>query len=342
MTGGARRRLGVGLIGLGRLGRVYARDLAARIPETRVSAFCDIAPATLEAVADELGVARRHLVAADLINDRDVEAVVIATPTGTHRDIAIMALKAGKPTFCEKPPALTITDALEMKGAVESTGVFFQMGFMRRFDPGYVAAKKHLDEGRIGKAILYKSTSRDPNGPAPEFVDPGSSGGLFTDMGIHDFDLARFFMGEVASVSVIGGAFAPEIKAAGDVDNAVVSLTFQSGTLGVVDLSRRAVYGYEASTELLGDGGSLRVGYLQETPLSVLTRNSVANDVVPSFLERFDAAFTLQLQDFARNVLSGRQAPLTIDDGVEAVRISVAARRALLSGRRVDISSVNS
>ncbi|MBX7187044.1 MAG: Gfo/Idh/MocA family oxidoreductase [Vicinamibacteria bacterium] len=334
-------RLRVGLIGLGRLGRVYARDLASRIGETRLAAVCDPIDEVVSEVADEFEVGGRHTRAEDLIADPGVEAVVIVTPTRTHRDLAVLCARAGKPAFCEKPAALSLGDALAMKEAVERSGSFLQMGFMRRFDSGYVAARARLSAGDIGKAVLFKSSSRDPQPPPLAYADPRSSGGLILDLGIHDFDLARFFMGEVGTVSAIGGALAfPELATVGDIDNAVVTLTFRDGRLGVVDLSRHGVYGYDVSTEILGDAGALRVGALRETPLSWLTRNNVSHDTPPGFLDRFAAAYTAQLADFARNVLLGRPAPVSIDDGIEALRIALAARQSLTTGRPVEVASV--
>ena len=341
MSIGSKKRLHVGVIGLGRLGRIYARDLASRIPETRLVAVADVVEAAVNEVAEEFDVKGRYTDPGALINDKDVEAVVIVSPTSTHKDLSILSTRAGKPTFCEKPPALNLTQTLEMRDAVNATGTFFQMGFMRRFDPGYAAAKARLAEGKIGKVVLFKSTSRDPYRTSLEYADPKSSGGMIMDMGIHDFDLARFFMGEVKSVAAIGGTLAyPELKTVGDIDNAVVTLTFANGALGVVDLSRNGIYGYDISTELLGDAGTLRIGYIRETPLYVMTKNSITHDTVPHFMERFAIAYTTQLQDFARNVLQGRKAPLTIDDGVEAIRIAVAAGRAFSSGQTVDVASV--
>ena len=341
MNSAPKKRLQVGVIGLGRLGRIYARDLASRIPETRLVAVADVVETAVGEVADEFDVRGRYTDPGALINDKDVEAVVIVSPTSTHKDLSILATRAKKPTFCEKPPALTLTQTLEMREAVKATGTFFQMGFMRRFDPGYAAGKARLGEGKIGKVVLFKSTSRDPYRTSLEYADPKSSGGMIMDMGIHDFDLARFFMGEVKSVAAIGGTLAyPELKTVGDIDNAVVTMTFESGALGVVDLSRNGVYGYDISTELLGDAGTLRIGYIRETPLYVMTKNSIAHDTVPHFMERFAIAYTVQLQDFARNVLQGRKATLTIDDGVEAIRVAVAAGRAFSSGQTVDVASV--
>jgi predicted dehydrogenase len=214
------------------------------------------------------------------------------------------------------------------------------MGFMRRFDPGYVAAKRHLDEGRIGRAVVFKSTSRDPYPPSLEYANPASSGGMLVDMGIHDFDLARWFMGNVASVSAVGGVLAyPELASVGDIDNAIATLTFVDGRLGVVDLTRNGVYGYDISTELLGTEGTLRIGYLRETPVLTMTNNSVSHDTVPYFMQRFERAYTAQLQNFASNVLQQREPPITIDDGVQALRVALAATDAQRTGERVDVRS---
>jgi predicted dehydrogenase len=162
---------------------------------------------------------------------------------------------------------------------------------------------------------------------------------MIMDMGIHDFDLARWLMGDVARVHAIAGTLAyPELKTVGDLDNAIVSMVFADGRLGSVDLSRNGIYGYDISTELLGTEGTLRVGYVRETPLLVMTKNSVAHDTVPHFMERFAQSYTTQLQDFARNALEGRPPSVTIDDGVEAIRIALAAQRSYEMGLSVELA----
>jgi predicted dehydrogenase len=292
-------------------------------------------------IAAEFDVSRAYAVPEQLLEDPNVDAVVVVSPTHTHRPLVVAALEAKKPTFCEKPPALAVSEAIDMAEAEERTGTFLQMGFMRRFDPGYAAARKQIDSGRIGRPIVFKATSRDPFPPSATYADPKSSGGIFIDMGIHDFDLARWFMGEVGSVQAIGGVLAyPELATVGDRDNGIAALTFADGRLGVVDLSRTGCYGYDITTEILGTEGTIRVGYLRETPMLVMTRNSVAHDTVPYFMERFERAYTLQLENFADNVLSGRPAPITIHDGLEALRIGVAATQASDSGERVDMRLV--
>jgi scyllo-inositol 2-dehydrogenase (NAD+) len=334
-------RLNVGLIGLGRLGRVYARDLSARLAQTRLVAVADTNGELAKQIAAEFDVPKHYDEPARMLDDRSVDAVVIVSPTHTHRSIVVAAMAAKKPTFCEKPPAITLAEAAEMADAVKRSGTFFQMGLMRRFDPGYAAAKKQIDEGRIGRPVVFKSTSRDPFPPSIEYANPKSSGGICVDMGIHDFDLARWFMGDVASVQAVGAVLAfPELATVGDRDNVIATMTFADGRLGVVDLTRNGFYGYDISTELLGTEGTIRIGYLRETPLLVMTKNSVAHDTVPYFMERFERAYTLQLENFADNVLHQRPAPITIEDGVEALRVAVAATRACETGAQVTVRSI--
>jgi scyllo-inositol 2-dehydrogenase (NAD+) len=335
-TGAA--KLNVALIGLGRLGRVYARDLAARIPCTRLAAVADLSRTAVDEVVREFDIPVGSTDPAQVITDPSIDAVVIVTPTDTHGAVTKMAAEAGKAIFCEKPLAISLTDALEMKRVVESSGAFFQLGFMRRFDRGYVAAKARLGEGAIGDAVVFKSSSRDPYPPSVEYANPKTSGGLILDMGIHDFDLARWFMGEVASVQAVGGVLAyPQLGAVGDIDNAIITLTFKSGRLGVVDLTRNGIYGYDITTDLLGTAGTLRVGYLRETPLMVMTKGSVTHDTVPFFIERFGEAYTAQLENFAQNVLQGRKPPITVDDGVEVLKIAIAATKARETGQPVTV-----
>lgn len=335
------RRINIGLIGLGRLGRVYARDLSSRIAETRLAAVADTNGDLVAAIADEFGVQHAYTQPEELIAAADVDAVVIVSPTHTHQPIAIAAAQAGKPTFCEKPLALTLAECRAIEAAVDRSRSFFQMGFMRRFDPGYAAAKRQIDEGRIGRPVVFKSTSRDPYRPSLEYANPASSGGILVDMGIHDFDLARWFMGDVAHVMAIGGTLAyPELTTVGDLDNAIATLEFADGRLGVVDLTRNGFYGYDIVTELLGTEGTIRIGYLRETPILLMTKNTVAHDTVPYFMERFERAYTLQLQDFATNLLRDRPPPITIRDGVEALRVALAATEACRVRSRVSVDAI--
>ncbi|MEE9118461.1 MAG: inositol 2-dehydrogenase [Calditrichia bacterium] len=324
------KKLKIGLIGLGRLGNVYGSHLAHHVPNAHLHAVSDANKSLAKSFAKKYDVNKMYQNYSDIITDKDVDAIVVITPTSTHKEIVIDALKAGKPTFCEKPISISLNEAEQMLDIVEKTGTFFQMGFQRRFDRGYLAAKKKLEKGEIGTPVVLRSSSRDPFAPPLEFCDPKKSGGMILDMGIHDFDVARMFMGEIESVYSIGGALAyPEMKKIGDIDNAVISLYFQNGTLGVVDLSRNAVYGYDIRTEILGTKGTLKVGYLRETPVLTLTKNGVTHDVVPHFMERFGEAYLTQIQDFTNNVLKDKEPTITAQDGVKALKVSLAATKSL-------------
>ena len=331
-------RLGIGVIGLGRLGGAYARYFTGRIAGADLVAVSDVNESAAAALAAELGVTKQYGRHQDLISDEEVGSVVIVSPTSTHREIVVAAAERGKPIFCEKPLSISLDEARAMLRVIEETGVFFQMGFMRRFDKGYVAAKRKVDEGLIGTPVVFKSSSRDPYRPSLEYLDPAHSGGLFIDCGIHDLDLARWFMGEIASVYSIGGTLAyPEMKEIGDIDNAVTSLYFTSGALGAIDLSRNGVYGYDIRTEILGTEGTLKIGYLRETPILVMTKDGITHDTVPYFTERFEQAYITQLQDFVDNVRQGRPPAVTCADGVAALQASAAATLSFKESRPVKI-----
>jgi scyllo-inositol 2-dehydrogenase (NAD+) len=332
------KRLGVGVVGLGRLGNSYARYFAGRIAGAELVAVSDVNQSAATALAAELGVSKLYSRYQDLVADEEVKGVVIVSPTSTHKELVIDAAQWGKPIFCEKPLSISLEEAREMLRVIDETGIFFQMGFMRRFDRGYLAAKRKIEEGLIGKPVVFKSSSRDPYRPSLEYLDPKHSGGLFVDCGIHDLDLARWYMGEIASVYSIGGTLAyPEMKEIDDIDNAVTSLYFESGALGTIDLSRNGVYGYDIRTEILGTEGTLKIGYLRETPILVMTKDGITHDTVPYFTERFEQAYITQLQDFVDNVLGDQPPRVTCADGVAALQASVAATLSFKENRPVKI-----
>jgi len=332
------KSLSIGVIGLGRLGSTYARYFKGRIGGATLVAVSDVNESAVASLSAELDISKGYSRYQDLIADKDVGGVVIVSPTSTHKEIVIEAAKHGKAIFCEKPLSIALPEAHEMQRAVEQSGVFFQMGFMRRFDKGYVAAKRKIEEGVIGKPVVFKSSSRDPYRPSLEYLDPAHSGGLFIDCGIHDLDLARWYMGEIESVYSIGGTLAyPEMKEIGDIDNAITSLYFTSGSLGTIDLSRNGVYGYDIRTEILGTEGTLKIGYLRETPILVMTKNGITHDTVPYFTERFEQSYITQLQGFVENVLQDKPPTVTCADGVTALQASVAATLSFKENRPVKI-----
>ena len=333
-------QLNVGVVGLGRLGRVYAEDLARYVPAANLVAVADAHASVAENFAREYGVQRWYGSHSDLVGDRAVEAVAVITPTSTHKEVVVEAARCGKAIFCEKPISLSIVEAKQMLDAVGSAGVFFQMGFQRRFDLGYIEARKKVDAGVIGTPVLISSISREPFAPPLEFCDPKASGGLILDMGIHDFDLGRMFVGEVGSVYSTGGALAfPEMKSVGDIDSAIVNLVFENGSLGVVQLSRNAVFGYDIRTEIWGTKGSLQIGYFRHAPILVMTKNGITHDVVPHFMQRFENAYLAQIQNFVENVLKGAEPSISGADGVAALQISLSATESLHQNRIVTVAS---
>jgi inositol 2-dehydrogenase len=333
--------INIGLIGLGRLGHLYAQFLSRRVAGARLAAVADVAPGRAHEVAGEFSVPRHFPDPFALLDDPTVDAVVITTPTHTHRDLSIAALDKKKPTFCEKPPALSLAECDDMLKAVKRNAGFLHIGFMRRFDRAYSEAKSKILAGAIGQPLLFRSTSRDPFPQPPEYAKPSHSGGMIVDMGIHDFDLARWFMGEVrATYSSAATLISPQLEAVGDWDNAVVTLKFANDALGLIDLTRTGVYGYDIATEILGSAGTIRMGYLRETAILMMTKNSVAHDTVPYFMERFENAYVVQLADFAKNILAGQPPSVDMEDGVRALQIALAATKSAHANRSVDVAEI--
>ncbi len=335
------QRLRVGLIGAGRLGRMYGQYLAQRVPGAVLTAIADAKPGLAESFAGEFGISRWYEPHQDLLNDREIDAVVVVTSTSTHKDVVIDAANSGKAIFCEKPISLTLDGARQMAAAVEKAGVFFQMAFQRRFDAGYLAARRKVEEGAIGEPVMLTSISRDPYRPPIEFCDPKVSGGLIADMGAHDFDVARMYMGEVQRVHALGATLAyPEMKAVGDIDNAIVDLVFENGALGVVQLSRNAVFGYDIRAEIWGTKGSIQIGYHRQTPILMFNKNGITHDAVPYFMERFENAYLAQIQNFVEHVQKGLPPSITAADAEAALRISLAANLSMQQGRPVAVKEL--
>ena len=216
------------------------------------------------------------------------------------------------------------------------------MGFMRRHDAPYADAKRKILDGVIGQPVMFKATSRDPKRTSLDFARREHSGGMIMDMGVHDFDLARWLMGsEVTRVFSEGTCLAfPELKDVGDIDNAVINLRFATEAIGNIDMSRNAVYGYDIRTEVLGTDGSLWIGYLQQTPTLVLTRGGVIHDTVPYFMERFGAAYAEEVRVFARHIVNGTDPEVTGEDARAATAIGIAATLSLDEERPVLVSEV--
>jgi inositol 2-dehydrogenase len=332
----------IGLIGAGRMGATFAYHLINHIKEAELVAIADAHGRTASEVAERFGVESAYNNYSQLLERQDIDAVVIASPTNTHAEAIRAAAQAGKHIFCEKPLALTLEDCDAAIAAVYAAGVKFQLGFMRRFDAGYLAAKKKIEEGLIGTPVMFKSTGRDPKRTSLEFARRENSGGLIADMAAHDFDLARWLMGsEVERVQSEGGCLVyPELKEVGDIDNAVINLKFASGAIGNIDVSRNAVYGYDIRTEVLGSGGGLIIGRESHTPVLMMTREGVSHDTVPSFMERFGEAYAAEIREFVACILEDREPVVTARDGRAAAAIGIAATRSFEEGRPISIEVV--
>lgn len=332
----------IGLIGAGRMGKVYANTLAYTVSEVELTAVADPDEATLNEVAGRYSIPHRFKDYRALLDSRDVEAVVVTSPTSTHAEVIMAAADAGKNIFSEKPLSQSLSACDQAIAAVKRAGVKLQMGFMRRFDPPYVAAKQKILEGVIGKPVMFKATSRDPKRTSLEFARRENSGGLIVDMGVHDFDLARWLMdSEVTRVYSEGTCLAfPELRDVGDIDNTVINLRFASDAIGNIDMSRNAVYGYDIRTEVLGTEGSLWIGYLQQTPTLVLTRSGVTHDTVPYFMERFGIAYAEEVRAFVRHIVESTEPSPTGEDARAATAVGIAATLSLDEQRPVLISEV--
>lgn len=323
------------VVGLGRMGRFYAQVLAAPGLRAELFAVADPDPRARAAVHAELGVSRAFDSAEAALALPEVDAVIIATVTSQHASVVIAAAEAGKAIFSEKPLALSLAETHAALTAVKRAGVPLQVGFMRRFDPAYRQAHEWIQAGRIGRPLIFKGVGRDPSCPPVDYANPANSGGLMVDMGIHDFDLARWLMSsEVERVSAEGTLMAcTELESVGDIDNAVINLRFQSGAIGNVDLSRNARYGYDVRTEVLGSAGAVVVGGLSDTAgvgVQLLPRAAEPADPMPHFIRRFAAAYTAQIEEFGNCLEQGRQPSV---GGLEALAAFEIAAAATLSGR---------
>jgi inositol 2-dehydrogenase len=334
-----KKKINIGLVGTGRLGKMYAEFLTSRVPQANLIAVADLIPERANTCAETYGVDKIFYNHQDINKDQEVDAIVVTATTVNHKEIVVDAAENGKPVFCEKPMTLNLDEAREMKRVITTTGIFYQQGYMRRFDSGQAAAKKKIEQGAIGDPVVFRGSSRDPYLPSLDYLRPENSGGQILDMAIHDIDIARWYMGDIKSIYAIGGVLAyPEVEETGDTDNVIMAMKFENGNLGEIDISRNGIYGYDIRAEVLGTKGTLKIGYLRETPLLVLTREGVTHDVVPYFPERFCDAYVNQLNDFCSNLEKEKKPMITVDDGIAGLQVAVAATASLKDG---DVKLVN-
>jgi myo-inositol 2-dehydrogenase / D-chiro-inositol 1-dehydrogenase len=331
----------VGVIGAGRIGRLHAANLASRIPAAEVAGVADIDLAAAQSVARQWHVPRADADYRRLLDDPTISAVAICSATNTHSNMICEAAAAGKHIFCEKPIDFDLGRIDRALAAVASAGVTLQVGFNRRFDANFRQAQRMVAAGQIGTPHVLRITSRDPAPPPLEYVR--ASGGLFLDMTIHDFDMARFLIGsEVTEVYTLGAVRVdPAIGEAGDLDTAIVSLRFANGVLGTIDNSRRAVYGYDQRVEVFGEGGMVAVGN-NTADQHVLSNAEGVHSAKPLyfFLERYNESYVAELQAFVDSVLGGTPPPVTGRDGRVPVVMGLAARRSYDLGRPVKLSEI--
>ncbi len=330
--------LKVGLLGAGRIAGVHATAISGH-PGSTLVAVSDINTAAAEKIAAQYGAEARETDA--ILNDGSIDAVLIATSTDTHSDLIERATAAGKAVLCEKPVDLSLARAQACQKAVAATGRPVMIGFNRRFDPNFSTLKKAVDAGEIGKAELLSITSFDPAPPPVAYIKV--SGGLFRDMMIHDFDMANFIMGAApATVTAVGSSIVdPEIGGAGDVDTAVVTLTYADGRIAVIKNSRRAVYGYDQRVELLGSEGLLQAqNMLENTVVKSTTQGVTGAKPTYFFLERYMPAYAAEWAAFVDAVKGGKALPVTLDDGVAALAMAEAATLSVKTGAPVSLASV--
>ena len=330
--------LKVGLLGAGRIGQVHAAVVAAH-EGSKLAAISDVyAPAAEELAAKYHAQVRSS---DEIIADDAINAVLIATSTDTHSDLIEAATQAGKAVMCEKPVDLSLERARACLKAVSATGRPVMIGFNRRFDPSFAALRDSLAAGQIGKAELLSVTSFDPAPPPVEYIKV--SGGMFRDMMIHDFDMTNFIMGETpVSISASGACLVdPEIGRAGDIDTAVVTLSYADGKLAVIKNSRRAAYGYDQRLELLGADGLLQAqNMLENTVVKSTGQGVISAKPTYFFIERYMPAYKAEWAAFVAAVQEGDDMPVSLQDGVQALAMAEAAQRSFDSSRPVRLADV--
>ncbi len=335
------KQLNIGIVGAGRIGNVHAKSITYFIPQARVVKVTDVVEESAKRLAETYGIPSYSTNYMDIIDDPTIDAVLVCSPTPTHADIAIAAMKAGKHVFCEKPVDLTIEKIQKTAQVARETGVKLQIGFNRRFDHNHGRVQQLAKSGKLGNIEIVKITSRDPEPPSPEYA--ASSGGLYIDMMIHDFDMAMFLAGcDVTEVYAMGTSLVdPRIGQAGDVDTAIVTLTFENGALGVIDNSRRAAYGYDQRVEVFGSLGMAAGENDGDSTVRLSTAAGVESDKPKFFfLERYMDSFVEEMRQFIAAITENKDVPVGIHAGLMSVVLAKAAKKSLDEHRPVKISEM--
>lgn len=334
------RKLGVGVLGVGEMGRRHAENIRRLVPQARLVAVADVAATRAREVAAELEIEHSFGSFEDMLAHKEIDCVVIATPDKFHAQAIRTAAAARKHILSEKPLALNIADAHAALDAVAKAGVHLQIGFMRRYDPGYAAAMKRIEAGEIGEPVIFKSMGRDKDAPPISAYQSRLNGMLLYNNTIHDFDLARWLMrDEVTETHTYATvAIRPEVAEYGDVVASVVNLKYRHGAIGNIESFVQSIYGYDVRTEIVGSAGSILVGSLEQTSVTFLTKNGGTQILADHFLTRFTDAYVAEVRDFVDNVLNERPPQVTGRDGLRALEIAVAAEKSYLEGKPCGVS----
>jgi myo-inositol 2-dehydrogenase/D-chiro-inositol 1-dehydrogenase len=334
-------KIAIGIVGAGRIGKMHAENIRSSIPGVRIKAIADPLADRVEGWARDLGVERLTRDPREVMADPEIGAVVICSSTHTHADLIIAAAEQGKHVFCEKPVDLSVEKVKKALEAVSRAGVKLQVGFNRRFDHNFRRVRELVAAGAVGEPHVVRITSRDPEPPPPGYVE--GSGGLFLDMMIHDFDMARHLAGsEVVEVYAKGAVLVdPAIGKAGDVDTAAVTLTCASGAIAVIDNSRRAAYGYDQRVEVFGSKGAAAAENDVPSTVHLMDERGVLGErPLYFFLERYRQSFVDELKAFFRALEEGGPTPVPGEDGLPPILIGLAAKRSNALGRPVAISEI--
>jgi myo-inositol 2-dehydrogenase/D-chiro-inositol 1-dehydrogenase len=335
------KKLNLGVIGTGRIGKVHIATLVQSVPQADVVAIADVNLQSANEVAKEYGITSVFDNYFDVINHPEVEAVVICSPTDTHAQYIVDAALAGKHIFCEKPVDLSLEVIKGALSAVKKAGVKLMVGFNRRFDPNFMKIKQLVADGKIGNPHILKITSRDPAPPPAEYS--ATSGGMFMDMTIHDFDMARYIAGsEVIEVYTKASVLVdPAIGKAGDVDTAIITLSFANGALGVIDNSRKAVYGYDQRVEIFGSKGMVSTDNNYPENHRYYASDGVHGSLpLNFFMDRYLEAYANELKIFCNTITNDLKVPVDGTDGLMSVAIALAAKKSQLEHRPVKLSEI--
>ena len=334
------RKVNIAVVGTGRMGSVHVRNLAHQIPEANLVAVCDLRIDVAQAIADECGVTRVVRDFHELLSDPDLEAVLCTASTDAHALIVKDCAAAGKHVFCEKPLTPNLKTIDEVLEAVAKAGVKLQVGFNRRFDKSFQRVREIVHSGEIGRPAVLRITNRDPGVPAMEFMRV--SGGMFMDMSIHDFDMARFQLGEVEEVYAMGDLLcSPELKEINDIDTGIITLRFVDGTLGAVDNSRNSVFGYDQRLEVFCSNGVAMAENVPETTIQKGNREGFHSARLEHFfMQRFASCYVDEVRQFVECVRDDKPTPTTGRDGRMAVVLAMAANKSMRENRPVKVSEI--